>query len=703
MNISNQNLKHIFDRAMKNHQSGHFKEAEKLYNKILRNFPDHFQSIFLLGTLFAQIKNYEAAIILLKKTIKINPEHLDSYNNLGNVYREIGSNQVAIPYYQKIIKINPHYIEAHNNLGKIYNEIGKYSEAISFFKTVIKLNPKHIESYNNLGVLLKQQGQLKEATYYYKKVLEIDPEYIETLNNFGALLRLQKKYKRALNNYEKVIKINPKFLETYINIGNVLNDLGKHSKAIKMFQKANEINSSYLSAYWLSLNTFPVIYKNIKELDSYRNRFIENINKLNQIILKNKNFTKNEILKALSTSTNFYLHYQGKNDLVLQTKYAKIIEKLTKKIYPQFHRKRTKKILSKKIKIGFISSNFTNHTVAEQFKNWIIKINRNFFSTFVYLIGNKLDQTTNKIKRNADSFFNHTNIDVLINQISKDNLNVLVYTDIGMEPVVQVLSSLRLADIQCTTYGHPVTSGFKHIDYFFSSKLMEKNDSQKNYSEKLIKLPNIAIDFDLPNLSKVQKLKNIKKTNKIIFLNLQSLFKLLPSDDHIYFDIIKKINNCQFWFIEGLKKSITTSFKNRIAKFCRYYDISFNKYFLFHQRMNTSDFFNLIKKSDIVLDSLEWSGGKTSLETIAMHKPIVTLPGELMRGRYTYAILKMLKLEEVIASSKREYIEIAIKLATDKNFKNMIINKIKTNKNALYNDSKPIKFLENFFKKEFKI
>ena len=464
-----------------------------------------------------------------------------------------------------------------------------------------------------------------------------------------------------------------------------------------MFQKANEINPNYLSAYWLSLNTFPVIYKNTKELGFYRNRFIENINKLHQLILKNKNHTKNEILGALQTSTNFYLHYQGKDELVLQTQYAKFIEKLTKKIYPQFHNKKIKKKLSKKIKIGFISSNFTNHTVAEQFKNWIIKINRNFFSTFVYFMGNKLDQTTNKIKKNADCFFNHTHTDVLINQISKDKLNVLIYTDIGMEPAIQVLASLRLADIQCTTYGHPVSSGFKHIDYFFSSELMEKNDSQKNYSEKLIKLPNIAIDFDLPNLSKIQTSKNIKKTNKIIFLNLQSLFKLLPSNDHIYFDIIKKINNCQFWFIEGLNKSITTSFKNRITKFCHYHDLSFSKYFLFHQRMNKPDFFNLIKQSDVILDSLEWSGGKTSLEAIALHKPIVTLPGELMRGRYTYGILKFLNLEQTIASSKKEYIEIAIKLAKDKNFRNMISNKIKINKNSLYNDETPIRFLEQFF------
>ena len=119
--------------------------------------------------------------------------------------------------------------------------------------------------------------------------------------------------------------------------------------------------------------------------------------------------------------------------------------------------------------------------------------------------------------------------------------------------------------------------------------------------------------------------------------------------------------------------------------------------------MKQPDFFNLIKQSDVILDSLEWSGGKTSLDAIGLHKPIVTLPGKFMRGRYTYGILKFLNLEQTIASSKKEYVEIAIKLATDKNFRNMISNKIKINKNVLYNDETFIMFLEQFFKNKFKI
>ncbi len=74
-----------------------------------------------------------------------------------------------------------------------------------------------------------------------------------------------------------------------------------------------------------------------------------------------------------------------------------------------------------------------------------------------------------------------------------------------------------------------------------------------------------------------------------------------------------------------------------------------------------------------------------------------------MRGRHTYSMLKILDIEETIASSKKEYIEIAVKLAGDINFRNSIVNKIKKHKNKLFNDEKPIRFLEEFFKNKFKI
>ena len=299
-----------------------------------------------------------------------------------------------------------------------------------------------------------------------------------------------------------------------------------------------------------------------------------------------------------------------------------------------------------------------------------------------------------------DYFFNHTDVDHIINQIYQDDLDILIYLDIGMKPKIQILSSLRLAPIQCNTYGHPITSGFKNIDYYFSSELMEIQNSKKYYSEKLINLPSLGISYDLPNLKNIKKPKIQKQSNTIIFLNLQSLFKLLPQDDHIYLDIIKEYPNSYFWFLNRMNDSVTKIFKNRISKLFEKEGYDFEKYFYFHPRCSQEEFFGLIQESDVILDSCNWSGGNTSLEAISLNKPIVTYPSNFMRGRYTYAILKILGIEETIATSKKKYVEIIVKLARDINFRNSIIKKIKERKKILFNDDKAVRFLENIIREK---
>ena len=266
------------------------------------------------------------------------------------------------------------------------------------------------------------------------------------------------------------------------------------------------------------------------------------------------------------------------------------------------------------------------------------------FDKFTYYVSNNIDHVTQKIKNNSKLFFSE-NVEELIAQISADSIDALIYLDIGMEPKIQILSSLRLASLQFNTWGHPVTSGFKNIDFFLSSELMEANDSKKYFSEKLIKMPQLGIDYDFPDLSNIKEPELSKITKSTIFLNLQSLFKLLPQDDHIYLDIIKKNPNCYFWFIEGIKDPMNLVFKDRISKRFQDEGYDFKKYFYFHPRCSNNEFLGLIKKSDIILDSLNWSGGNTSLEAVSLNKPIITLPSNFMRGRHTYGILKILVIE----------------------------------------------------------
>ena len=137
------------------------------------------------------------------------------------------------------------------------------------------------------------------------------------------------------------------------------------------------------------------------EIDHYRKRFEDGTKKINHLLDTQSLYTKKQIVDAMKSSTNFYLSYQGRNDINLQQKYANLIERLTEKIYPQFHQERTINKSKKFIKIGFVSSFFKNHTISILFKNWIIKLNRNFFNIFVYYIGNKFDKISSSSGSNS--------------------------------------------------------------------------------------------------------------------------------------------------------------------------------------------------------------------------------------------------------------------------------------------------------------
>ena len=727
----------IFALALQNHKRNNLKIAKKLYSKTLKSNP-YYKGVYInLGILHNQLGEHQKAMSCYEKTIQIQPNNSAAFNNLGSTHKELGEYQKAMSCYEKAIQIDPNYADAYYNLGIIFNKLEEHQKAKNCYEKAIQIQPNNSAAYNNLGIILneleehqkamscyekaikiqpnnsvvfnnlgstyKELEEYQKAMSCYKKAIKINPNYVNAYFNLGIILNKLEEHQKAMNCYEKSIQINPNYIDAHNNLGILYNQLGEHQKAINCFEKAIKIEPENLTSHWLSMNTFPIIYKNFEEIEHYRERFIKSIKKVDLLLDNKSKYSKKQLINSINSCTNFYLHYQGKDILELQKHYAHLIEKITQGIYQEFHKERKKNISSKYIKIGFVSSLFKIHTVTKLFKNWILKLDQKYFKRFVYYAGNKFDHNTNEIKENVDYFFNHTDVDRLINQISQDNLDVLIYLDIGMKPIIQILSSLRLAPIQCNTWGHPVTSGLKNIDYFFSSELMEGQNSQKHYSENLIMLPNLGINYDFPDLSNIKKINILKRPNTTVFLNLQSLFKLLPQDDHIYLDILKKNSNCCFWFIDGKKNSIISSiFKERISRLFKKEGYDFEKYSYFHPRCSQEEFFGLVEESDIILDSFNWSGGNTSLEAISLNKPIVTYPSDFMRGRHTCAILKILNIEETIATSKKNYVEIAVKLANDKNFRNLVVNKIKKNKNRLFNDDKPLKFLEEIIRKKLR-
>ena len=104
-----------------------------------------------------------------------------------------------------------------------------------------------------------------------------------------------------------------------------------------------------------------------------------------------------------------------------------------------------------------------------------------------------------------------------------------------------------------------------------------------------------------------------------------------------------------------------------------------------------AEFFARLREADVLLDSVGWSGGNTTLEALATDLPVVTLPGSAMRARHTYAMLRRLGLDTALAARDRAaYVDSAVRLGRDLAFRQDCVRAIAERKHALYDDPAPV-------------
>src|SRR5205814_9654540 len=101
-------------------------------------------------------------------------------------------------------------------------------------------------------------------------------------------------------------------------------------------------------------------------------------------------------------------------------------------------------------------------------------------------------------------------------------------------------------------------------------------------------------------------------------------------------------------------------------------------------------------RTHIFLDTVGFSGFNTAMQAVQCALPIVAWQGRFMRGRFASAILKRMQLDELVATSESSYIEIAVKLARDAQYRRRIAAHIETSREILYRDRAPVAALEEF-------
>jgi protein O-GlcNAc transferase len=594
-----------------------------------------------------------------------------------------------------------------NALGTILAQLNRSQEAVPILERALGLFSNDISSLNSLAFALQDLGRDEEAQSRFVQALEINPHDAQVRNNMGNILQKLGKYDEALTHYAQALEIDPNYVEAYHNMGHVYHDLGRFDEAIQSFNKALEIEpDDMITRFVRCLSTIPVLYETAEEIPVCRDQYRSSLLKLKKDLLPGTRAHIDAAAEAVGSKQPFFLAYQGYDNRELQRIYGDLVCKIQAKKYPQWSKIRPMPSIPAdgKIRVGIVSGFFYYHSNWKMpIQGWVEQLDRQRFSIHGYYTGKKKDQIFEKARRSFDRFReNCSSLKHLCETITNDRLHVLIYPEIGMNPMTARLAALRLAPIQCTSWGHPDTSGFPTIDYYLSSDLMEPPGADHHYTERLVRLPNLSIYYKPLEIQPAQLDRSDGlPLDAVIYFCPQSLFKYLPQYDQVFPRIAKQVEQCRFLFIKHPKSShLNERFVARLRKAFAEYGMCENDYVGFLPLLNPEHYQALNRLCDVFLDSIGWSGCNSTMEAIANDLPVVTMPGDLMRGRHSHAILTMMGVTETIAESLDEFIDLAVRLGRKSQFRSEIKEKISQNKHKLYRDTSCIKGLEAFIEEK---
>ncbi|MCC5606697.1 tetratricopeptide repeat protein [Nostoc sp. CHAB 5834] len=541
------------------------------------------------------------------------------------------------------------------------------------------------------------EGRWKEAIAQYQKLLEIQSGDADIYWNLSYCYRQLNLLDQYFNTIQQGIKFYPTDGRLHFSLIIDLRRNGRIQEAILSAENAAKSLPDDYTFQILKYLTVPSIYENQEEINFYRQRYTQGLQYLIQHTSLKTTEEQNSALAGIGRLTNFYLSYQAQNDIELQCQYGKLVHKIMAANFPQWCVPLSMPKLQhqEKIRIGYVSHYLHSYSGTLWLTGWLRHSNHESFEIYCYYTGNEPDQVTEQFKEYSDVFHHIPhNFSAACEQIIADKLHILVFPEIGMNPQTMQMAGLRLAPVQCTAWGHPVTTGIPTIDYFLSSELMEPENAQEHYSEKLIRLPNIGVSYPKPYIPPVIKTRSDFQLpdDAVIYLCCQAPFKYLPQYDFIFAEIAHRIPQAKFVFLRG------TLLQPRLKRAFAAIGLNSEDYCVFLSIPERLDYLMINLLSDVYLDTFTWSGGNTTLEAIACNLPIVTCPGEFMRGRHSDSFLKMLGVTDTIAENEAEYIEIAVKLGLDQAWRGTIAEKMGQNHDRLFDDKACVAGLEAFYK-----
>src|SRR6266568_6648391 len=615
------------DRGTAFRARGELDEAVVSYQRALSLSPDTPATHFRLGNVLVDQGKPREAMACYEKALALKPDLPEAHLSLGNAFKDQGRLNDAVACYERALSLTIDLPSAHVNLGNVLNDQGKSNEAIACYQRALALRPDLPEVHYNLANVLRNLGRLDEAITCYRKAIALKPSLSEAHYGLGDSLMHRGRLDEALGCFRNVLSLEPNRPEAHSNLGNVLKDLGRLDEALACYRKALLLDPDSVEARWsIAMAQIPAVYEADADPGHYRSAFSLELEELERW------FNADRVIdgfKAVGVQQPFWLAYQEENNRDLLERYGNLCTRLMGEWFNrQVFTPRGRRDFDGVIRIGIVSHHFRNHSVWNAIiKGWFEQLDRQRFSVHAFYLGVDQDRETLFAQSHASHFEQGgRGLRQWVEAILGQQLDVLIYPEIGMDPITVKLASLRLAPVQVAAWGHPETTGLPTIDYYLSAEDLEPPGAQGNYTEELVTLPHLGCfyrpwqaDPARPSLDSL----GIGTVSPLL-LCPGVPFKYAPQHDGVFTEIARRLGRCRFIFFTHQTRNLSEKLRRRLEIVFARSRLDLGDFVTFIPWQNWPEFHGLLKRADVFLDTIGFSGFNTAMQAVECGLPLVT-------------------------------------------------------------------------------
>lgn len=316
----------------------------------------------------------------------------------------------------------------------------------------------------------------------------------------------------------------------------------------------------------------------------------------------------------------------------------------------------------KKLKVGFLIKRLAQTRMQACLLPLLEKLDREKFKIIVFNDMRTNEQADSALKHAADVVKN-THVlanDALAEQIREEGIDILIDTiGHGKSSRLAMLAN-RIAPLQLNWLTFQTSSGLTTLDYTISDAVLHPIEVAEQLNiEKPLHLSQGSMFYSAPQKS--PEIVQRGDDSTVILGSFVEISKISDSSLDCWAAAMAKLGDAVL--VIKQPKPISKSTQSYLLDAFADRDIEPNRIILDHFEDTLEARLDQYNDIDIALDSSPHNGHLTTLESLWMGVPVVTIAGQTTAGRISASILKQFNIDGFVASSNSEFANIVKQLA----------------------------------------